>query len=181
MAARKSYDDVPPDNILVIPNAAPLIATTTGCYVGVNAGFGWGYDEVSSGGTNEGDPNFRGGLGGGQIGCDYQFATSWVIGVEAIYDLNLSRHLWREMNDGIAISVTKADRILLHHYNRTFVIGARTLHDIVTQSGLVEHQFECGVGVVQCAAHGKRVRHIDLVLCLRWGKAVLPISCQCRL
>jgi outer membrane immunogenic protein len=93
MAARNSYDDVPPDNIIVIPNAAPLIATTTDCYVGVNAGYGWGHDEVSSGGTNEGDPNFRGGLGGGQIGCDYQFATSWVIGVEAIYDLNLSRHL----------------------------------------------------------------------------------------
>jgi hypothetical protein len=30
MAARRLYDDVPPDNIKAIPNAAPLIATTVG-------------------------------------------------------------------------------------------------------------------------------------------------------
>jgi outer membrane immunogenic protein len=68
---------------------APPVTTAvnwTGCYVGVNAGYGWGHDVFSSGGTDEGDPNFRGGMGGGQVGCDYQFAASWVVGAEAIYD-----------------------------------------------------------------------------------------------
>jgi outer membrane immunogenic protein len=67
------------------PVAAPVM-TWTGCYVGVNAGYGWGQDHVSSGGVNEGEPKFRGGLVGGQVGCDYQFAPQWVIGVEGMFD-----------------------------------------------------------------------------------------------
>ena len=58
----------------------------TGCYIGANAGYGWGRDKVLSGATDVGDPNFQGGLGGAQIGCDYQFSQSWVIGIEAMYD-----------------------------------------------------------------------------------------------
>ena len=61
----------------------------TGCYVGANGGYGWGKDDVAADGSPfgaEGSPTFKGGLGGGQIGCDYQFAPSWVVGVEAMYD-----------------------------------------------------------------------------------------------
>jgi outer membrane immunogenic protein len=58
----------------------------TGCYVGVNAGYGWGQDDVGIPAPLEGSPKFRGGLGGAQIGCNYQFATSWVAGIEAMYD-----------------------------------------------------------------------------------------------
>jgi hypothetical protein len=93
MAARKSYDDVPPRQYLSYPKCRAFDSHYDRLLCRRECRFWLGHDEVSSGGTNEGDPNFRGGLGGGQIGCDYQFATSWVIGVEAIYDLNLSRHL----------------------------------------------------------------------------------------
>jgi outer membrane immunogenic protein len=72
---------------------APLMAAPgtnwTGCYVGANGGYGWGKDDVAADGSPfgaEGSPNFKGGLGGGQLGCDYQFAPSWVVGVEAMYD-----------------------------------------------------------------------------------------------
>lgn len=78
--------------------APPLVArpfSWTGCYVGGHLGAGWGHSDVSDpnsalfgslsffapGGTSVGvdqDPAF---LGGGQVGCDYQFATNWVIGV----------------------------------------------------------------------------------------------------
>lgn len=68
------------------PIVTAPVMTWTGCYVGVNGGYGWGKDEVSSGGIDEGKPKFDGGLIGGQVGCDYQVAPQWVIGVEGMYD-----------------------------------------------------------------------------------------------
>jgi outer membrane immunogenic protein len=69
--------------------AAPLVSWT-GCYLGGNVGGGW--DRFHAGeiafagvptpfvdfGTNSGSSL----IGGGQIGCDYQFAGNWVIGIQ---------------------------------------------------------------------------------------------------
>jgi outer membrane immunogenic protein len=77
--------------------AAPVVAGTswTGCYLGGHVGVGWsrtsfydpalgpfgastlGFDPGTTIGVNS-DPGV---VGGAQIGCDYQFANNWVIGL----------------------------------------------------------------------------------------------------
>jgi outer membrane immunogenic protein len=78
--------------------APPVIArpfSWTGCYVGGHLGGAWGHanftDPNNVRGTGDGYFAPTGGsvdfdqgagvLGGGQIGCDYQFATNWVVGL----------------------------------------------------------------------------------------------------
>jgi outer membrane immunogenic protein len=64
--------------------------TWTGCYVGGHVGLGWGNKDISDqpgtglvGGAGASVNNdISGALAGGQIGCDYQFANNWVIGLE---------------------------------------------------------------------------------------------------
>jgi len=81
------------DLAATMPVKAPRIAAVppfswTGCYVGGNVGYGWGrkdFSDVPSPGvfTGEGLPvDTSGFLGGGQLGCNYQFAPSWVVGIE---------------------------------------------------------------------------------------------------
>jgi len=82
-----------------MPVKAPAVAAApyswTGCYVGGHAGAGWGRTVIS-------DPNAvsgaifnlitptpdasigmhdTGAVVGGQVGCDYQFASNWVVGL----------------------------------------------------------------------------------------------------
>ena len=68
------------------------VYTWTGCYVGGNVGAGW-----SRASTNDADPTASGAadagshtasefVGGGQIGCDYQFASNWVLGVQGMFN-----------------------------------------------------------------------------------------------
>jgi outer membrane immunogenic protein len=61
--------------------------TWTGCYIGGNVGAAWGRAEISAatgGGLSGTNTGF---IGGGQIGCDYQFVGSgWVIGVRDMFD-----------------------------------------------------------------------------------------------
>ena len=79
------------------PVAAPAAFSWTGCYIGAHAGYGWGRDRndfgvaILSGPTEEPsipsefgpfDHNTRGGVLGGQAGCNYQFQQNWVVGVE---------------------------------------------------------------------------------------------------
>ncbi|WP_029587375.1 outer membrane protein [Bradyrhizobium sp. URHD0069] len=85
------------------PVAVAPVATWTGCYIGVNAGYSWG-DGSSSlalqpsvaafgaldpaafaalGGRYTGSPS--GALGGGQVGCNYQSGIV-VVGIEADID-----------------------------------------------------------------------------------------------
>jgi outer membrane immunogenic protein len=80
------------------PMVAAPVFSWTGCYIGAHAGYGWGRNRndfgtaVASGPTEEGsffpaefgpfDHNTNGGVVGGQVGCNYQFANNWVIGVE---------------------------------------------------------------------------------------------------
>jgi outer membrane immunogenic protein len=68
------------------PPVAPVpLFTWTGCYIGGHLGGGWGQKTVSvpnlaPGVSVTGDTS--GFLGGGQLGCNLQFGSNWVIGVE---------------------------------------------------------------------------------------------------
>jgi outer membrane immunogenic protein len=75
------------------PAMAPMVSTWTGCYVGGNIGAGWqrttttdvnpsNAGSFSDAGTDTGS----GIVGGGQVGCDYQFASNWVVGVQGMFD-----------------------------------------------------------------------------------------------
>jgi outer membrane immunogenic protein len=79
------------------PMVAAPVFSWTGCYIGVHAGYGWGQnrnsfgDAIASGLTEvEGFPaefgpfnhNTNGGVVGGQVGCNQQFANNWVVGIE---------------------------------------------------------------------------------------------------
>jgi outer membrane immunogenic protein len=64
--------------------------TWTSCYGGVQAGGGWGKKDLTdtigifSGitGYSSTSVDVTGYMVGGQIGCDYQFAPTWVVGIE---------------------------------------------------------------------------------------------------
>ena len=75
------------------PAAAPVPAFSwTGCFVGAHGGWGWGKKDVSLVGVssegsaaalgNSGGIDTDGAIFGGQIGCDYQFAGNWVLGIQ---------------------------------------------------------------------------------------------------
>jgi outer membrane immunogenic protein len=66
--------------------------TWTGCYVGGNGGGLWAHkrwvddDQLSTAfGQTRFDHTTSGGMGGGQVGCDYQMGR-WVFGIEGSYD-----------------------------------------------------------------------------------------------
>src|SRR5262249_33953039 len=76
-----------------VPVVAPY--SWTGCYVGAEGGGSWGRDRSISNGTNNGVANgtlgalktesdISGGIGGGTVGCNYQF-NQWVFGIEGDY------------------------------------------------------------------------------------------------
>lgn len=89
--------DLPATIPLKAPPPPPAQAFSwTGCYVGGHLGAGWGHSNVSDPNLNVLGPGMgyfaptgaaigvdQGArfLGGGQLGCDYQFATNWVIGL----------------------------------------------------------------------------------------------------
>ncbi len=69
----------------------------TGFYLGGNVGYGWSHRDFTNTITgtsptaqntaiNSGTDDGKGGLGGGQIGFNYQFLTNWVAGIEADID-----------------------------------------------------------------------------------------------
>src|SRR6266487_3348349 len=74
------------------PVAAPVpVFSWTGCYIGAHVGWGWGKKDNSNShfdGDSEptvfltGSIDTSGGIFGGQLGCDYQFYSSFVIGVQ---------------------------------------------------------------------------------------------------
>lgn len=72
---------------------APVPFSWTGCSIGGHAGAGWSHTDYSDpnvngvttiAGPGQGsiglDQN-AGFLGGAQVGCDYQFASNWVVGL----------------------------------------------------------------------------------------------------
>jgi outer membrane immunogenic protein len=76
---------------LKAPPLPPPAASWTGCYVGIEGGGNWGssksIDASDRVPADVGLPitnpfNLSGGLFGGTVGCNYQFASRWVIGIE---------------------------------------------------------------------------------------------------
>ncbi len=60
-----------------------------GCYLGGNFGLGLQYNGVfdpSYPTTSLGSDTGTGIVGGGQVGCDYQFAGNWVVGIQGMFD-----------------------------------------------------------------------------------------------
>ena len=79
LPVRPAYNPPP---VMVAP--AP---TWTGCYVGGNIGAGWGRGEITDVNSGAGvSATNTGFVGGGQIGCDYQFAGGFVIGARDMFD-----------------------------------------------------------------------------------------------
>lgn len=75
--------------------APPMVAAAsswTGCYAGGNIGAGWQHTAVTDvdpslvGTGDAGADTGTGVVGGGQVGCDYQFAPNWVAGVQGMFD-----------------------------------------------------------------------------------------------
>ncbi len=78
---------------LAVPPVAPAPPpsfTWTSCYAGGNVGGGLGQKDLNdtagilspNTGVTSADLDISGYLLGGQIGCDYQFAPNWVLGIE---------------------------------------------------------------------------------------------------
>lgn len=76
------------------PVVAPVPAFSwTGCFVGAHGGWGWSKKDVgthltfssSAARSNAGSIDTSGGIFGGQVGCDYQFASNFVIGVQGSF------------------------------------------------------------------------------------------------
>jgi outer membrane immunogenic protein len=68
---------------------APVVYTWTGCFIGGNVGFGWQRNHPFDPTTptiDMGSDTGTGIVGGGQVGCDYQFAGNWVAGVAGMFD-----------------------------------------------------------------------------------------------
>jgi outer membrane immunogenic protein len=81
-------------DLSVKPAAAPFykappmmqVTTWTGCYVGGNGGGAWAQKTFNDSGTDEGSHTASGAVAGGQVGCDYQFASNFVIGIRGMFD-----------------------------------------------------------------------------------------------
>ena len=75
------------------PVAAPAVTEVswTGCYIGGNVGAGsaskdWENPSLGEPGDH-GQADFGGFIGGGQVGCDYHFANTWLtIGIQGMFD-----------------------------------------------------------------------------------------------
>jgi outer membrane immunogenic protein len=70
------------------PVAASPVFAWTGCYLGANIGGAWAKKSFSNSLTlpDDGGHTANGIIGGGQAGCDYQFASNWVIGIQGMLD-----------------------------------------------------------------------------------------------
>lgn len=69
------------------PPAPYVPQNWTGCYLGVNIGGGWtSISAFNVTGVGVGSKTRSGVAGGGQLGCDYQFAGNWVLGIQGMLD-----------------------------------------------------------------------------------------------
>ena len=83
-ASQASAADLPRKAPAYVPPAPPPI-TWTGCYIGANVGGIFSSGSATFDGVEVSRDN-SGFAGGGQIGCDYQFAGGWVIGIRDMFN-----------------------------------------------------------------------------------------------
>lgn len=81
------------DLALKAPAATPVKFTWSGCYVGGHVGGAVSDDHTTNNLGVSVDFSSSGFVGGGQVGCDYQFASNWVIGAEG-------RAAWSSLESG---------------------------------------------------------------------------------
>jgi outer membrane immunogenic protein len=92
-----SAADLPARTYTKAPVMTPFVAYNwTGCYIGGNVGGGWARTNQEQVGkvtgvvfnppANFGSSQGSNVIGGAQIGCDYQFAGNWVVGVQGMFD-----------------------------------------------------------------------------------------------
>ena len=63
------------------------VSNWTGCYIGGNIGADWGRADATIVNTGSGVSwTNTGFIGGGQVGCDYQFGGAFVVGARAMFD-----------------------------------------------------------------------------------------------
>lgn len=65
--------------------ASPAPFAWTGCYLGVNVGYGWAPTKWNDNGIQFTSHSANGVIGGGQFGCDYQ-SGAWVFGIQGMVD-----------------------------------------------------------------------------------------------
>jgi len=68
------------------PPPPPPVYAWTGCYIGGNIGWAQAETRLLFDGFDDFGRSKDGFAGGGQIGCDYQFASNWVVGVQGLFD-----------------------------------------------------------------------------------------------
>src|SRR5664280_2020110 len=75
-----------PAPVYKAPPAAVVVSNWTGCYIGINGGYGWGRKDFSNDTVGDlGSHTATGGVAGGQAGCDYQTGP-WVFGIRGMFD-----------------------------------------------------------------------------------------------
>jgi outer membrane immunogenic protein len=92
-----------PANPYTAPPATPVAAYNwTGCYVGGHLG-GVISEDKHANGVSFSSAGF---VGGGQVGCDYQFAFGWVAGVEG-------RAVWSSLKDTHALTLRSSTGVII--------------------------------------------------------------------
>jgi outer membrane immunogenic protein len=74
-----------PAPVYKAPPAAVDVRNWTGCYIGINGGYGWAHKEFVGDAGGLGSHTADGGVAGGQVGCDYQTGP-WVFGIRGMFD-----------------------------------------------------------------------------------------------
>jgi outer membrane immunogenic protein len=96
LGAASAADMAPAPRYTKAPPPAVVVYNWSGCYIGGNVGGGWAHTDQTQI-AKVGDPaiippnNFGSSdgsnvIGGAQVGCDYQFAGNWVVGVQGMFD-----------------------------------------------------------------------------------------------
>ena len=86
VASQASAADLPRKAPAYVPPAPPPYVWT-GCYLGGNMGAATAHIDVTDVTSGfSGSRSVTGFAGGGQIGCDYQFYNSWVVGIRNMFD-----------------------------------------------------------------------------------------------
>jgi outer membrane immunogenic protein len=87
-AAEAPAADLPRAMPTKAPIVAPVRTAWTGCYLGGNIGYGRARNVYGNppGDADAPDQTIDGVVGGGQVGCDYQFSDPFVVGIQGMFD-----------------------------------------------------------------------------------------------